>query len=57
MEGSHSGLVRSLGKRVRLHGLQEFESLTLRLLFVISFLLIIPNFLVVKFEGKYLFLL
>jgi hypothetical protein len=26
-------------------------------LFVISFLLIIPNFLVVKFEGKYLFLL
>lgn len=30
MEGSHSGLVRSLGKRVRLNGLQGFKSLTLR---------------------------
>ena len=30
MEGSHSGLVRTLGKRVRCYSLREFESLTLR---------------------------
>ena len=30
MEGSHSGLVRRLGKAVREKSLQEFESLTLR---------------------------
>ena len=29
-EGSHSGLVRALGKRVRGYSLREFESLTLR---------------------------
>ena len=30
VEGSHSGLVRALGKRVRGNSLREFESLTLR---------------------------
>ncbi len=30
MEGSHSGLVHTLGKRARCQSLREFESLTLR---------------------------